>query len=108
MFIHDLGVANGRIGIRQIEYCRFFRGTILPGRKILQFGHSQIESFDFLDGDQMYFPKKLDYLGLLLVHANIIGGTVEREQGQTGRITLVQRNWSEAGWGVRFGILLHS
>jgi hypothetical protein len=56
----------------------------------------------------MYFPKKLDYLGLLLVHANIIGGTVEREQGQTGRITLVQRNWSEAGWGVRFGILLHS
>jgi hypothetical protein len=35
----------------------------------LQFGNSHVESFDLVEGDQVYFTQKFDDPGLVRVHA---------------------------------------
>lgn len=41
-----------------------------------QFGHLQIEAFDFLDGDSVDFTEQFDDPGLVCVHERIMTVTV--------------------------------
>jgi hypothetical protein len=63
----DLGLlwTGRRVGRWPLDYFRF--GWRLSGTAFLafQFGDSQVEPFNLLEGDQVYFTQQFDDLGLV-------------------------------------------
>ena len=112
MFIQQFG----RIGQKRLHGCRGDRTGFVGGgfgnwlfgclaMLILQFDNTHVEPFDFLEGDQVYFTKQFDDLGLGWVHARImafaVAGVARGRPGRCGRSWRLQMRlygqfWS--GW----------